>query len=160
MGRGALTTEDILWSRHSASDGKRVCRRPEYHARSKLIVEGVQGSRPNEESPVHPLDHPTDLCSITKMPPGSLLPSRIYNRGGPWPNLIQALVMYFPLPDSTYHTTRTGCLYFALSFSSGELEMYQSSFCSHLPGRSCEICSTSLSPRPDKHCTAQGLLVP
>ena len=43
--------------------------------------------------------------------------------------------------------------YFACSaFSPGVLEICQSSFSAHLPGSSCEICSTSLSPRPDRHC--------
>jgi hypothetical protein len=31
----------------------------------------------------------------------------------------------------------------------------QSKICSHLPGSSCEICSTSLSPRPERHYASE-----
>lgn len=36
----------------------------------------------------------------------------------------------------------------------------QSRMSAHFPGRSLEICSTSLSPRPDRHCMDEGTSAP
>jgi hypothetical protein len=37
--------------------------------------------------------------------------------------------------------------------------MCQSRVSAHLPGRALAICSTSLSPRPDRHCEEKDLVI-
>ena len=39
--------------------------------------------------------------------------------------------------------------------SHARYEMCQSRISAHFPGSSCDICSTSLSPRPERHCQSE-----